>query len=242
MLFDPANLPYWLFLAIGVVLFLLVIFSGGGGEDVDVDADLDLDVDVDIDVDVDADLDGDVELEGSFLPLAILGWLGIGKAPLILLLAIDFSTWGVSGWLLNVIIGNLTGSIPQRFVGLGGLVFLASFGFSLFLGSLISRPLGKIFASFGEDTSGDRLMGCVGTVASKQIPYLIEGKIGQVDVVDLAGNLVTITVCLPQWAKIVPQRDSQVLIIDRTKNHYLAIAKDSADEQFWLANPRQSNN
>ena len=228
MLFNPANLSYWLFLAIGVVLFLLVILSGGGGEDVDVDADV--------------DIDGDLDVEGIFLPLEILGWLGIGKAPLILLLAIDFSTWGVSGWLLNVIIGNITGSIPKRFFGLGGLVFMASFGFSLMLGSIISRPLGKIFASFGEDTSGDRLMGCVGTVASKEVPYLIEGKIGQADVLDLADNLVTITVCLPQWAKVVPKRDSKVLIIDRTNIGYLAIAKDSIDEQFWLANPPQTKN
>ncbi|MBC6418732.1 MAG: DUF1449 family protein [Prochloron sp. SP5CPC1] len=220
MLFHPANIAYWIFLAIGVLLFLLVILSGGGDENLELEGDVDADIDTD----------------GNFLPLEILGWLGIGKAPLILLLAIDFSTWGVVGWLLNVVMGNLTGTIPQRFMGLGGVVFLSSLGLSLFLGSTISRPLGKIFADFGEDTSSDRLLGCVGVVTSKEVPYLIEGKIGQADVLDNSRNLVTITICLPQWAKVVPQRGEQVLIIDRTQNGYLVIAKDSTDEELWLDN------
>ncbi len=235
MLFHPANIAYWIFLAIGVLLFLLVILSGGGDENLELDGDLDVDVDVDVDVDTDVDTDG------NFLPLEILGWLGIGKAPLILLLAIDFSTWGVAGWLLNVVIGNLTGTIPQQFIGLGGVVFLSSLGLSLFLGSTISQPLGKIFASFGEDTSSDRLLGCVGVVTSKEVPYLIEGKIAQADVLDNAHNLVTITICLPQWAKVVPQRGERILIIDRTQNGYLVIAKDSTDEELWLANPPNMN-
>jgi len=90
MLFSPANLPYWIFLGIGVLLFLFMIISGGGEQDFDIDAD----------VDADADFDADSNNQLGFGQF--LGWVGIGKAPLILLLATDLSLWGVLGWMLNV--------------------------------------------------------------------------------------------------------------------------------------------
>jgi hypothetical protein len=220
MLFDLANLPYWIFLGIGILLFLLVIFSGGGDDDLEIDTDVDLDADVDVDADV------------GFIPLEFLGWLGIGKAPLILLLAINFSAWGVSGWMLNTFIAGVIGTIPVGF--LGGIVLASSFFISLILGSILARPLGKIFAAFGEDASGDRLIGCVGTVTSKQLPYLIEGKMGQADVLDAYNNLVTITVSLPHWAKVIPHHGQSILIIEQNQHCYLAIAKDTSDEDHWV--------
>lgn len=228
MLFNPANLSYWIFLAIGIVLFLLVIISGGTDED--------LQLDTDVEADIDTDLEADLEAEAEFSTLQILGWLGIGKAPLILLLAMDFSLWGLIGWMLNVAVGNLIGTIPVGFWGLGGVILIGSLVVSLYGGSLIARPVGKIFASFGEDISGDRLIGCVGTVTSKIVPYTNSGKIGQADVLDAARNLVTISVTLPQWARVIPRRGQEVLIVDRQKNSYLAIVNDSPDRDRWLEN------
>ncbi len=233
MLFDLANLPYWIFLAMGVLLFLVVIVSGGG------DDDLDLDVDADVDVDLDAeisplDLDTDTDVDAGFSMGQFLGWFGIGRAPLILLLATDFSLIGVLGWMLNVAIGGFTGSIPTGL--LAGVVSGLSLFISLFTGGLISRPLGKIFASFGEDASSDRLIGCYGTVSSGSLPQENQGKIGQVDVLDSARNLVTINATLPTWATVVPRRGTEVLVIDRHPQSYLVVVKDSFDEQQWLAN------
>ncbi|NCO75728.1 MAG: YqiJ family protein [Cyanobacteria bacterium] len=237
MLFDTANLTYWIFLGIGIFLFMLVILSGGG-------EDQDLDSDVDFDADVDADIDLESNIESNITPdlanyhdsdlnfLSILSWFGLGKCPLLILLAINFSTWGVSGWFLNVTIGGFLNTIPQGFLGV--VIFLASFIFSIFIGKLFSHPIGKIFANFGEETEGDRLIGCNGSVTSRQIPYLIEGRIAQADVVDSAGNLVTIEVCLPEWAKVVPHRGQEILIIDRQKHCFIAIAKDTSDQDKWL--------
>jgi Protein of unknown function (DUF1449) len=231
MLFDLNNLPYWVFLGIGILLFLLVIISGGGDDDIDTDVDVDVDVDSGtFDLDTDTDIDG----EEIFTPLQILGWLGIGKAPLILLLAIDFSSWGVMGWIFNVLISSITGNIPQKFFGLGGVVLITSLSGSLYIGRLVAKPIGKIFASFGEDTSSNRLIGCLGTVVSKQIPYYIEGKIGQVDVIDSSRNLVTINVTLPDWAKVIPYRGQEVIVIDQNEHSYLVICKNSSDEDKWL--------
>jgi hypothetical protein len=226
MLFDLANLPYWIFLGMGVLLFLLVITSGGGDDDLDVDADIDVDADADVDA------------GGDFGFGQLMGWLGIGKAPLILLLATDFSLLGLFGWMLNVAWGSLTGDIPGGF--LAGVVSGVSLFLSLFIGSLIARPLGKIFASFGEDASSDRLIGCHGTVSSASIPIENQGKIGQVDVLDTARNLVTINAMLPTWATIIPGRGTQVLVIERQHHNYLVVAKDSSDEQQWLANSSET--
>lgn len=239
MLFNPANLPYWIFLGMGVLLFLLVIVSGGGDDDVELDADAEIDIDADIG-DGGLHLDTDSDSEGEFSALQILGWLGFGKAPLLLLLATDFSLLGLIGWILNVTWAGIWGSFPQGFWA--GVVVVVALVISLFFGSLIARPLGKIFASFGEDASGDRLIGCIGTVSSARIPHENEGKIGQIDALDTARNLVTITANLPEWATVVPCRNQKVLVIDRLAKSYLVIAKDSSDEDLWLENSSKIKN
>lgn len=210
----------------GIALFLLVIFSGGGDEDLDLG-------DGDADFDFDADTNTDFDFGASFI-----GWLGIGKAPLLLLLATDFSLWGLSGWILNVLVGEATGRVPYRFWGLGGVILFVSLIMSLFAGSLLSRLTARMFAAFGEDTSGDRLIGCVGTVSSSNIP---KDKIGQVDVLDPQGNRVSVSATLPQWATEIPTRGRRIIVIDRRLEAYWVIAKDGDDERRWLADVRPSS-
>lgn len=215
----------------GVLLFLFVIVSGAGDDDLDIDADVDADVDFDADVDADVDASADAS---DFSFVQTLGWVGIGKAPLILLLATDLSLWGLAGWILNVSVGGSLGSL------LGGLVGSAILGASLLiallLGGQIAKPIGHIFASFGEDASSDRLVGCIGTVSTGRIPAITEAKIGQVDVLDSARNLVTVNAIVPDWASVSPQRGDKVLVIERLPQGYLVIAKDSPDQERWLSN------
>lgn len=213
MLFDSANIPYWVFLGMGVLLFLFVIVSGGGDDDVDIDTDIDTDVDFD--------------LNGLFL-----GWIGIGKAPLILLLATDLSLWGLFGWMLNVWLGGILNQVPSG--GWNFIVLILSMFLSLFTGGLIARPVGKIFAEFGEDTSSDRLIGRNGTVSSATIPIEKQGRIGQVDVIDKSGNLVTINANVPEWGTVIPRHGEAVIVIDRQQDVYLAIASNSPDKNHWL--------
>lgn len=213
MLFDSANIPYWVFLGMGVLLFLFVIVSGGGDDDVDIDTDIDTDVDFD--------------LNGLFL-----GWIGIGKAPLILLLATDLSLWGLFGWMLNVWLGGILNQVPSG--GWNFIVLILSMSLSLFTGGLIARPVGRIFAEFGEDTSSDRLIGRNGTVSSATIPIEKQGRIGQVDVIDKSGNLVTINANVPEWGTVIPRHGEAVIVIDRQQDVYLAIASNSPDKNHWL--------
>ncbi len=212
LLLNLANLPYWIFLGMGILLFGFIISGGWGDEDLNFD------------------LDADAEVE--FSDIELWQWFGIGQAPLLLLLAIDFSLWGVLGWLLNLIIANFLGEIPTTFFGWGGVIFISSMVSAVFGGSLLAKPLAKIFAAFSEDASSDRLIGCIGTVSSANIPVT---KIGQVDVIDSAGNFLTVSATLPQWATTTPQRGEKVILIDRQDQCYFVIAKDSLDEQRWLS-------
>ncbi len=248
MVFSSANLPYWIFLVAGVLLFLFVILSGGGDDDMDVDGDLDFDADVDVDVDADIDVDADVEpplgIDGDgdgFSPMEVLAWFGVGRTPLLLLLAIDLTLWGFVGWILNVAIGEALESTPAGLIAVG--IFIASLTFSVIIGSLLSHPIGRVFASFGEDASGDRLVGCLGTVTSAFVPLEDSGKIGQADVKDAAHNLVTISVKLPTWATISLRHGAQILVIDHQRNYYLVIARNSPDQECWMSNvnPTQSS-
>ncbi len=215
MLFHLIHLPYWIVLGMGILLFLTVIFGDVGDEDADVEADADA---------LDVDLDGE---EG----MSVLHWLGVGRAPLMLLLALDFSLLGVFGWLLNVLFYLASGGWPVG--GWGGLIAVVALSVALGLGSLCSRPLGQIFAQFGEDTSGDRLLGCQGHVSSAEIPPSGAG-IGQVSVLDAARNRLTVPAILPPWATVIPQYRQEILIIDRQGSEYVVIAKDSLDEGLWL--------
>ncbi len=211
MLFNSVNMPYWIILGMGVLLFLFVIISGGGDDDIDIDTDVDSDFDI-----------------SGFA----LSWMGIGKAPLILLLATDLSLWGLFGWMFNVWLGEFTDRVPS-----GAWIFIVlilSLVASLFTGGLIARPIGKVFAEFGEDTSSDRLIGRHGTVSSATIPVEKRGRIGQVDIIDKSGNLVTINATVPEWATVIPRHGEKVIAIERQQDVYLAIAKDSPDIDRWL--------
>jgi hypothetical protein len=151
----------------------------------------------------------------------------------LLLLAMDLTLWGFVGWLLNVTLGDVLDTPPVGLVALG--VFAGSLVFSLFVGSLLSRPIGQVFAAFGEDASSDRLVGCLGTVTSAFAPFEESGKIGQVDVKDAAANLVTISAKLPNWATITLRRGARVVVIERHGDHYLVIAQNSPDQDRWLS-------
>ncbi len=233
MLFSPANFVYWLFLGLGIVLFLSVIVSGAD-EDLDTDVETPLALEGDVTGDMAGETEGEIgEVAEIFSPLIpLLSWLGVGNCPLMLLLAINFSSWGVIGWFLNVILAGFLGKIPTGFLAF--VVFFLSLFCSLWLGSILSRPIGKIFSSFSEEVEGERLIGCTGLVTSRSVPYITEGRIAQADVMDAAKNLVTVPICLPPWAKVVPVRGQEIIIIEKREHCYLAIAKDSSDQDRWL--------
>ncbi len=236
MLFAIENLPYWIFLGTGALLFAVVIASGGG-DDGDADIDTDIDTpDLSFD-DLSGDYSGDDIADGDDAAgsLSMLRWLGFGRVPIILLLALDLCLWGLFGWLANVLFYSILAPILSGMVG--GVIFLGSMVFALVSGGKISDPIGKIFASFGENASADRLIGCVGTVSSAQVHDVSTGRIAQVDVLDPAKNLVAVNAVLPEWGRVQPKIGDKVLVIERPEkcNFYFVIAKNSVDEEHWFS-------
>ncbi len=80
--------------------------------DLDIDADADLDFDVDMDADVDADLDvtapdspdldGSGALEGGAGAFTrVLGWLTVGRVPVLILLVAFLTVFGLAGLILQ---------------------------------------------------------------------------------------------------------------------------------------------
>lgn len=224
MLFHLIHAPYWLVLGMGVLLFLTVIFGDVGDEEVELEGDAD-------------PLEVEVDLEEGIPFLTILHWLGVGRAPLILLLALDFSLLGVLGWFFNILFYTLSGGWPG--VVWSGVIAIAALLLALTTGGLCSRPLGQIFAQFSEDTTRDRLLGCTGHVSSAHIPRSGTG-IGQVSVLDANRNRLILPAVLPPWATVTPHHGQEILIIDRQENEYIVVAKDSLDEATWLRQQRQS--
>lgn len=227
--FDNSNLIYWIFLGIGVFLLIFIIVFGGGNDDIDTDLDLDFDIGVNAEAEVDIDVDA---YNSNFNVPQILGVLGIGKVPLMLLLATDFSLWGLIGWTANVFFGSVFSGWLDNVVST--TILLGSLTLSLVIGGQMAKPLGKVFASFTDDVSEDRLIGCLGTVSTAEIPIVGRGRIGQVDVLDAARNLVTVNAVLPDWAEVIAKRGMKVLVIERLDSCYLVVIKDSTDQDRWF--------
>ena len=228
MLFDIVNLPYWIFLVMGVLLFLVITISGG-------DDDLELDIDRQVDLEFSHNPRGRYAVttaERKFRVGQVGRWLGIGKTPLILLLATDFSLLGLVGWMFNVALFSM-GSYLEGW--LSGVVLALSLSVSLLSGGLMAQPIGKIFAGFGEDAKSNRIIGCQGTVRSQIIPRESQGELGQVNILSSRCHWITIDATLPNWAKVLPNQGDLVLVIGRQLKNYIVIVKDSSDEQQWLA-------
>src|SRR6266498_3980708 len=110
------NLPFTLMLGLGVALAGLQLLGLSHDSDADADADGDIDADVnadtdlaihhdldhDLDHDIDHDLDHDVDHDMSRDSLSGFSWLafiGIGKAPLMVVVLIVLMTTGLLGCL-----------------------------------------------------------------------------------------------------------------------------------------------
>lgn len=81
--------------------------------DVDIDADMDADVDGDFDLDGDADADigsgGDTGLGASTALSKLLGWLCVGRVPVLVLLVLFLTLFGILGLVMQGIVMSVTG-------------------------------------------------------------------------------------------------------------------------------------
>ena len=240
------NLPFSILLFICLILTALQLVGRGGEHDADADADMDADADLDgdIDADADADIDADAHFDahfdadadadtdldsdtdadhdtdlddhGGLSALGILAFLGVGKAPLFVVLIILFGTMGVVGWLLNSL-------IQGAFVPYPSLAFIPVLLTAFFGGSLISSRLARLIGRalppvVTTATSMKDLVGRPGVVLSRQL----DSKYGMVQVKDRAGLSLNVF-AIVQDEDPIPQ-DSPIVLVayDEQEKRYTA--------------------
>jgi membrane protein implicated in regulation of membrane protease activity len=228
------NLPFTALLALCIVLAGLQLIGLGGEADHDADADAGADLDHDVDLDHDADLDhsvdhdidhdvdhdADHDADGGGA-LAVLAYIGMGKAPLAVVLLILFSSVGILGWVLNSVVSGLLGAYPG--IAFAGVLPVSLIGGGM-LSSRVSRLIGRALPPVSTTAMrAQALVGRRGTVIS---PY-VDAKYGLVHLRDQGGTLISVFAINP--SDLVIKRGNEVVLVsyDAVKRHYTVAPLDS---------------
>ncbi len=223
------NLPFTLMLLFcGVLTALQLIGLGGDGDaDADLDADFDADVDLDADLDADVDLDADADLDGDIdadadadgLPdlLSVLAFVGVGKAPLLVVLIILLGSIGILGWTVNSVITAVFPTYPAW-------AFIVALLIALVGGSLISsrlaRLIGRALPSINSTaTAATGLVGRRGTVISPRV----DGVYGLVRVRDQGGTQINVFAITAEAEPIGSQTEVALVEYDPLKKRYTVV-------------------
>ncbi|MBK8988361.1 MAG: DUF1449 family protein [Chloroflexi bacterium] len=224
-IFAWYNLPFTIMLLFcGVLTALQLIGLGGDGDadadlDADFDADVDLDADLDADIDLDADADVDVDADAGGLSemLSILAFVGVGKAPLLVVLLILLGSIGILGWTVNSLILAVFSSYPAW-------AFIVSLLVALIGGSLVSsrlaRLIGRALPSISSTaTAATGLVGRRGTVISSRV----DGAYGLVRVRDQGGTLINVFAITAEDEPIGSQAEVALVEYDTQKKRYMVV-------------------
>ena len=218
------NLPF----SISILFFLglsALQFVGLGGEqeiDQELGADADLDADLDLDTHLDLDQDANMDFGGGLSAWAdFLAFIGLGQAPLTIVLLLLFMTFGFTGWVLNSAVVSLFRSYPG--IAFAGTLPLAVIG-SLLVTSRLSRLLNRIAPSVSTTAmSRKQLVGHRGTVVSAQVSE----RYGQVRVKDRSGASLTLFARV-EAGEMPIGRDREVVVVayDQDDHVYTVVSSD----------------
>ena len=218
-----------------------------GDIDIDADADLDVDGDIDIDTNADFDVDGDVDADiaihhdidhdldhdldqdldhdlehdlshGVLSGFSWLAFIGIGKAPLMVVILIVLMATGLLGWFLNGLVVGMLGFFP-------GLLLLVTFLVSVIAGSLISsritRFIGRALPPVSTTaTRAQALVGRAGTVIS---PF-VDDHYGMVHLRDDGGTLISLFATTADEQPI-PRGESVILLSYDSKQRLYLVTR-----------------
>jgi hypothetical protein len=221
------NLPFLVMLGLCGVFFLLQIVGiVGGSADHDVAPEHDVDVDADVDHDVDADADHDVDADGESggggVTAAwheVLGFLGVGRVPFMVVWVTLFLFSGFSGVFVNRVL----------FVRSGG-DYRAWWFFLVVLVSLLVGLAGvRFFSKLAArlvDVGGrgavakHELAGKIGVVASATL----DAKYGEIRIHDDRGIELLVHGCVRAGEPSI-ERGAKVVLV----------SFDAERELFWAA-------
>lgn len=211
------NLPFTILLVICALLAVLQLIGLGGedeAQEVDQEVELDQDADLDQDTDVDHDADTDHDTDGAPTTLSVLAFIGLGKAPLLVVLLIFFGAIGILGWVLNSLVQGVLGSYPNA-------AFIAVIPLSVIAGGLISSRTARLIgrALPPVSTTAMRAQALVGRRGVVVSPFIDE-KYGLVRLRDVGGTLLSVFAIIQSGEPI--KRGSEVVLVayDPTLKRY----------------------
>jgi len=227
------NVPFTALFVLSLLMAVAQVFGllgeHNGDADADADAEVDAHVDVDSDLDTldtsgtfdtdhDLDHDGDADGDSDLSPLSLFAFIGVGKAPLAIVLMLLFGATAVIGWLLNGLAAaiGLANALP---------VFIVVLTLALIGGALVSSRMARIIgralppisstASLAQDLVGKR-----GTVLS---PY-VDGRYGLIRVRDAGGTSINVFGVIAVTDSPIARNSTVVLAsYDAAKKQYLVV-------------------
>ncbi|MEM9174935.1 MAG: YqiJ family protein [Myxococcota bacterium] len=173
----------------------------------------------DFDLDADVDLDGDAGVDavpGSGLMTYTLGWLRVGKVPMLVLLVIFLTAFGLSGLALQEAVRDVTGGFLP-----GSLAWIPAFGVAIpsvrLFGGWIARIIPK------DETSAVSARTFVGRVATVTLGTAAEGEPTQARLADEHGRSHYVMV-EPDLATDRFETGEQVLLVRQDGARFRVIA------------------
>jgi membrane protein implicated in regulation of membrane protease activity len=210
------NLPFSALLVISVLLSLLQLVGLGGEQDASADADADADGDLDGDADADTDADGDADADGDVdagNALNGLAFLGIGKAPLAIVLAILTGATAIFGWVFNAVT-----NLPAGW-GLPGLIVTGtiSLAVAIIVTGRIARLIGRALPPVSTTVMRQQaLVGRTGEVVSATI----DNGYGLVRIRDNAGTMINVFAVADEGKSFQKGQTVMLASYDRERNKY----------------------
>ncbi len=183
-----ANMPFAIALTVmlGIAVLEGVAMLLGAGISGFIDSMLpEFDVDIDVDLDADVDFDASPGIDASEVPAVaplsrFLGWLRIGKVPILILLVILLTSFGLIGFFIQSLTHNLSGFyLPSS------IASAASFAVSLPVMRVTALGLEKIMPK--DETTAVTEQSLVGRVATITLGTAEKGSPAEAKVTDQHG-------------------------------------------------------
>jgi len=217
-LLASQNLPFTVALAVMLAIAVLegitTLLGAGISSFLDTlvpDADLDIDVDGDV---------GDSELDVSGALSRMLGWLHVGKVPILMLLVIFLTAFGLLGLGLQSLAQNILRTLLPGLLA-AGLAFMAALPVVRFSGALLARIMPQ------DETEAVSEQTFIGRVAVITLGQARKGKPTQAKLRDQYGQAHYILV-EPDLADDVFETGASVMLVSRQGAVFRGIRNPSA--------------
>lgn len=235
---NEANQPFAISIGImlGLALLEFVLALGGLGlmgildnlvpEGWEVDMSADIDADVDLDVGVDADLD--VELDGDFntdasgsttLLQAVLGFFGVGRVPLLVVLVAFLTSFGLAGYATQAAVYGVAGFyVPAVLASIPAAI----------VGSFLTRHLAILLGRVIPDVETDAVESAsfIGRTAVVTLGEARAGAPAEAKLRDHKGQFHYLLI-EPDQRDVVFREGDRVLLVSQQANLFKAIAVTS---------------